>query len=250
MQTNSWERFVDALIVRRVSFVVTFFLVFLLTYAFLAWIDFLPEPVKKNQPKTDNIETIDTASEATVDTFDAQKQEENESFEYSEKDKKTSVSEVTASEPEMFPETIVFDRLDRSVSVLNPNSRLVSDLDMALLSGAVRHPDSATLEQKGTVFILAHSSYLPHVVNSNFRAFNGIQDLEWGDTVRVFAKNKEYIYRVNRVYRAEASDLTVPIAGDKNRLVLATCNSFGSVDDRYIVEADLYEIEISETENV
>jgi len=46
-----------------------------------------------------------------------------------------------------------------------------------------------------------------------------------------------YEYRVEKVYRAEAKDVTVPIAGHGRTLTLATCNSFGSVDDRYIVEA-------------
>ena len=53
----------------------------------------------------------------------------------------------------------------------------------------------------------------------------------------VFSEDNVYEYRVEKVYRAKAQDLTVPIAGTGNRLTLATCNSFGSVDDRYIVEA-------------
>jgi len=36
--------------------------------------------------------------------------------------------------------------------------------------------------------------------------------------------------------------VVVPIAGDTERLVLATCNSFGSVDDRHIVEAVLISV--------
>jgi sortase (surface protein transpeptidase) len=46
-----------------------------------------------------------------------------------------------------------------------------------------------------------------------------------------------YEYRVEKVYRARAQDVTVPIADTGNMQTLATCNSFGSVDDRYIVEA-------------
>ena len=113
-----------------------------------------------------------------------------------------------------------------------------------MLSGAVRHPDSATLDQLGTVFILGHSSYLPSVRNKNFQAFNGIQDLKWGDTIKITATEGEYVYRVDKVYRAKAQDITVPIAGSVKRLVLATCNSFGSVNDRYIVEADLVETKL------
>jgi LPXTG-site transpeptidase (sortase) family protein len=78
---------------------------------------------------------------------------------------------------------------------------------------------------------------LPVVINKNFQAFNGIQDLQWGDTIELYADGAVFEYEVERVYRARAQDVTVPIAGKEKRLTLATCNSFGSTDDRYIVEA-------------
>ncbi len=101
----------------------------------------------------------------------------------------------------------------------------------------VRHPDSAHLAQDGNVFILGHSSYLPNVFNENFQAFNGIQNLEWGDTIEIRSENEVFTYRVEKVFQASAQDVTVPIAGDEKLLTIATCNSFGSADDRYIVEA-------------
>jgi LPXTG-site transpeptidase (sortase) family protein len=139
--------------------------------------------------------------------------------------------------PAVLPETLRIPKLDRVVTVLNPASRTIADLDAALLSGVVRHPDSAHLEQLGNVFILGHSSYLPVVRNKNFQAFNGIEQLDWGDTIFITADGVEYEYRVDRVYRARAQEVTVPIAGDEKQLTLATCNSFGSKDDRFIVEA-------------
>lgn len=225
MRVKSWSQFINALIVRKVSFAVTFFFVFLTTYAVLAWLDFLPEPVSE-------------LSEESIE-----KTEENKAeiiLDEPIEDKNTE--EKNAFAPVELPESIIFDSLDKTVTVLNPKSREVNELDTALLDGAVRHPDSATLNQVGTVFILAHSSYLPSVVNKNFQAFNGIQNLKWGDIVRVRSEGNEYVYRVEKVYKAMATDTTVPIAGDAKRLVLATCNSFGSVDDRYIVEAELKEV--------
>jgi LPXTG-site transpeptidase (sortase) family protein len=78
---------------------------------------------------------------------------------------------------------------------------------------------------------------LPTVNNKNFQAFNGIQTLEWGDVIEVSSGAYVYSYEVEKVYQAKASNVTVPISGDNPRLILATCNSFGSTDDRYIVEA-------------
>jgi len=135
------------------------------------------------------------------------------------------------------PMRIEIDRLGKSVVVLNPQSRTIQDLDSALLSGVVRHPDSATLTENGNVFILGHSSYLPNVLNKNFQAFNGIQNLEWGDKIRVRSVDAVYEYRVEKVYRARAQDVTVPLGGSDRLLTLATCNTFGAKEDRFIVEA-------------
>jgi sortase (surface protein transpeptidase) len=137
----------------------------------------------------------------------------------------------------VLPTSISIKKLDRVITVLNPTSRSIADLDAALLEGVVRHPDSANLLQDGNVFILGHSSYLPAVRNRNFQAFNGIEDLAWGDEIEVTSGSYIYVYEVEKVYKANAQEVVVPIAGNTPRLVLATCNSFGSVDDRFIVEA-------------
>ncbi len=226
MKVETWGQLVDALILRKVSFVVAFFVIFLISYAFLAWIDFLPEPIEDNTPSTFN-GAIEEAA-LTIGILD-------------ESIATDTVMKIEQTSP-LYPDTIIIDKLDRTVPVLNPTSHAISDLDAALLYGVVRHPDSATLEQDGTVFVLGHSSYLPTVINHNFQAFNGIQNLAFGDLIRLQAGNVEYVYRVDRVYRAKTDDVTVPIAGDEQRLVLATCNSFGTVDDRYIVEAGLLEV--------
>lgn len=150
--------------------------------------------------------------------------------------------------PEFFapyPISLRIDSLDKEVPVLNPESRVVSALDEALLKGVVRHPDSADLINTGTIFILGHSSYLPNVLNKNFQALNGIQNLVKGDTVRLRSSDGEYVYAVDRVYEAKASAADVPIQWDSAKLVLATCDSFGSKDDRFVVEATL----VSKTPN-
>jgi LPXTG-site transpeptidase (sortase) family protein len=229
MEVKNWTQLMDALLLRKISFVIAFFVVFITTYAILFWLDFLPELVDKKASELVAQETTEQLSlpieEEILTTLNTNNSQTLE----------------TANTP-VFPISIEIEALDRTIAVLNPTSRINSDLDAALLEGAVRHPDSATLAQSGTVFILAHSSYLPVVRNKNFQAFNGIQNLEWGDTINLTAEDGIYVYRVDKVYRASAQDVVVPIAGPTKRLVLATCNSFGSIDDRYIVEADLIEV--------
>ncbi len=227
MEVRSWSQLIDAILLRKVAFLVTFFLVFLVSYGVLAWLDFLPELVLENE-NTEQVEQVvesDVVDSTSIDSIE----------------NTTDYLNEVQSPANVLPLTMTIEALGKSITVLNPTSRDNSDLDTALLDGVVRHPDSATLDQDGTVFILGHSSYLPVVRNKNFQAFNGIQDLKWGDTIKISANEGEYIYRVDKVYRAKAQDVVVPIAGPDKRLVLATCNSFGSTDDRYIVEADLIE---------
>ncbi|MEN9922208.1 MAG: hypothetical protein RL097_485 [Candidatus Parcubacteria bacterium] len=211
------------------AFFSTFFVVFTLLYLLLMAFDFLPEP--RNAASESGV-TDTTAGVTSVSDTVAIVQPD-------------VVGVVDAPDENgnrvVLPLTLSIPKLNRSVTVLNPTSRAVVDLDAALLEGVVRHPDSATLTQDGNVFILGHSSYLPQVFNKNFQALNGIQDLEWGDKIELLTPDETYVYRVEKVYRASAQEVTVPIAGTGKMLTLATCNSFGTVDDRYIVEAKLIE---------
>ncbi len=253
MMINSFDELVEAVLARKVAFVIAFFVIFLLSYGLLAWLDFLPEPVKSDstvQTKVDELnsdnayesgyeEALDKSSAETVGILPASdikvtepvnEDEYNQSGQFSQ-----SVTEL--------PNQMIIDSLARQVKILNPDTRTVAGLDNALLSGVVRHPDSALLGQLGTVFLLGHSSYLPTVINKNFQAFNGIQNLKFGDLIKLNSDVNQYTYRVVKVYRAKATEVTVPIAGTEAKLVLATCNSFGSTDDRYIVEASLLSTE-------
>lgn len=217
---------------KKYAFIAVFFVVFSLTYLVFLALDFLPEPPAEevgsetalllNEESTTSVDAEDApeASAAVVEAYEG------------------AAGAVLEMTPEaVLPVTITIPRLEKSIPVLNPTSRTIADLDAALLEGVVRHPDSANLAQDGNIFILGHSSYLPNILNRNFQAFNGIQNLEWGDVIEVVSEDAVYEYRVEKVYRARAQDVTVPIAGTGKMLTLATCNSFGSVDDRYIVEA-------------
>jgi LPXTG-site transpeptidase (sortase) family protein len=205
---------------RKGAFFVMFFVAVLLAYTVLFIIDFIPEPIKE-------VPVDESAIQAQV----AEVAEEEQDVEVTQ--------EVVPVVDSPLPLKIIFDTLDKEITVLNPESREVAALDTALLDGAVRHPDSADFADDGNIFILAHSSYLPNVFNKNFQAFNGIQDLTWGDTVRLQSEDMEYVYRVDKVYKAKASELFVPETPGEAKLTLATCNSFGSKDDRFMVEATL-----------
>lgn len=206
---NSFNELYRQIRVRKIAFFIAFFVIIFLSYAVLYAVDFIPEPVTE-VPASQPDDTEQDVVEEVIKVVDSP-----------------------------LPLKIIFDTLNKEIDVRNPESREVVDLDEALLSGAVRHPDSADFSDDGNIFILAHSSYLPNVFNKNFQAFNGIQDLTWGDKIRLQSEDMEYVYRVEKVYKAKAAEVFVPETPGEAKLTLATCNSFGSKDDRFIVEATL-----------
>lgn len=197
------------------AFLAVFFVFMTLGYGVLYAVDFIPEPIS-NETK----ETVSEEPEEVVEPVI-----------------EPAPSQINFADP--YPISITIDDLNRTVTVYNPTSRAVKDLDNALLKGVVRHPDSDDFTSTGNILILGHSSYLRNVFNKNFQAFNGIQNLTFGDTIRLRSKDTEYVYQVDRVYKAEASEVNVKTGGKEHKLTLVTCNTFGAKEDRFIVEATL-----------
>ena len=202
---------------KKGPFLFTFFFVCALSYGILFAIDFIPE---KPEVSGEDAAVVTDPAPAPAPVAEPV---------------------VSMSEGAQYPTRIVIPELGSDVDVLNPQSRSIADLDAALLSGVVRHPDSADFKNTGTMVLFGHSSYLPTVRNKNFQAFNGLQKLAKGDMVSVFSEETEYVYVVTSVYKAAASDASVDLEKGKETLVLITCNSFGSKDDRFVVEAKLVE---------
>lgn len=216
-------RLVDEIVPKAGAFLGVFFVVMTIGYGILYFVDFVPEAPA-------NVET--TAS------LDNNESETSTVTTTTEKDDKPEPATSSWNDP--YPISITLDSLGRTVSILNPTSRAISELDNALLKGVVRHPDSADLnEQNGNMLILGHSSYLKNVFNKNYQAFNGIQNLKWGDTITLRSRDYEYVYRVDRVYEAKASSVTIPTKSSGQKLTLATCDTFGAKEDRFIVESSL-----------
>lgn len=215
MALKGLEQAFDRAWARKRRFFAVFMVVVTLTYAFLYVIDFIPEAPSEKPASATQTDAPVVATQPVVE------------------------EETRVASEDPTPDEIIFDSLGKSVAVLNPTSSDVATLDNALLSGVVRHPDSADLLSEGTVFLFGHSSYLPVVHNKNFQAFNGIKDLKWGDKVRLRSSDYEYVYRVDRVYEVKATSAEVVIASETHKLTLVTCNTFGSKEDRFVVEASL-----------
>ena len=126
-------------------------------------------------------------------------------------------------------------------TIANPNTTNIATLDRLLLSGAVRYPTSAVLGEDGNMVIFGHSSYLPVVHNQAFKTFNDIQTFKRGDRVTVYSSDTAYVYEVRTVVKADAESAAIPLSLSGRTLTLATCNSFGTKNERFVVTATLVE---------
>jgi LPXTG-site transpeptidase (sortase) family protein len=135
------------------------------------------------------------------------------------------------------PLRIVIPKVGTDTKVINPTQNDSKTLDSALLLGAVRYPGSGDLEDKHTMFLFGHSSYLPVVHNKAYQSFNHLQKLSSGDEIKVYSSEKEYIYKVDKVELTTADEGFVNLSELEHKLVLATCNSFGKKQERYVVTA-------------
>lgn len=137
------------------------------------------------------------------------------------------------------PTRVVIPKVGVDTPVSNPTSKSLAALDDALLTGAVRYPGTAFLNEEGSVVIFGHQSYLPVVHNKAFKAFNDIQNLVAGDVISVYAGNVEYRYAVRSVTLVTTDAGSIALDTHGQTLTLVTCNSLGSKEERNIIKADL-----------
>jgi len=143
--------------------------------------------------------------------------------------------------PVKSPTRIVIPEAGVDAKVANPTSLNLATLDAALADGAARYPTSAQLGEEGNVVLFGHSSYLPVVANPAYKAFNGIQELSKGDRITVMSEGQAYVYAVDAVYSADATEDAIPLTTSGKTLTLVTCDSFASKQDRFVVTATLVE---------
>lgn len=153
---------------------------------------------------------------------------------------KTTAPVATVAVVEL-PVAISIPSIKLEATIANPTTTNVATLDAALHNGAVRYPTSGKLGEDGNVIVFGHSSYLPVVNNPAYKTFNGIQNLKTGDSITVKGATQAYVYSVVNVVSANAGKDGIPLTATGSVLTLATCDSFGTSSDRFIVTARFVE---------
>ncbi|MEK7606154.1 MAG: sortase [Patescibacteria group bacterium] len=155
-----------------------------------------------------------------------------------EQDAETITPVVAAEVTNDTPVRIIIDAIGVDTKINNPTGTSIATLDAALLTGAVHYPGSGDLEDTSNMFLFGHSTGFRVVQNESFKAFNNLDDLSANDIIRVRSDSHEYLYRVTNVSKTKAEDALVELSNREKKLTLTTCDSFGSKEDRFVVEAD------------
>ncbi|MDD5068902.1 MAG: sortase [Candidatus Pacebacteria bacterium] len=121
--------------------------------------------------------------------------------------------------------------------IRNPSTTDIDALDNELLKGVVHYPGSGYLGQ-GNMFLFGHGSNLPVIHNQAFKVFTQIKTLKQGDVIHVLSQTKDYSYTVSKVTLVDASKVLVEFSTQRKMLTLSTCDTFGTKQQRYVVEAD------------
>lgn len=207
---------------------VVFLAIFFLMCVFLVLIDFIPEAPKLAAATPTTTPRVTTVAELTKS---APVQNVNLIA--------GPTPAVMQAETGLRPTRIVVAKVGVDAPVLNPVKSDIATLDNALLSGAVRYPGTAHLNEEGSVVIFGHQSYLPVVHNKAFKAFNDLQKLNQGDVISVYAGDTEFRYAVRSVQLVTTDFGSIALETKGQTLTLVTCNSLGAKEERYIVKADL-----------
>lgn len=135
------------------------------------------------------------------------------------------------------PVRVTVPSVEIDTVVVTPASTDVTVLDRALMTGAVHYPESATAGEVGNVLIFGHSSYLPVVKNKAYQAFNGLGSVRPGEQVYVYSGSHRYTYVVDEVWLARADEVVISFDAPTRQLTLATCNTFGAKQERWVLRA-------------
>ena len=102
-----------------------------------------------------------------------------------------------------------------------------------------RHPENGNPEQGGNFVLAAHRFEIGNNPGQT-RAkspFYKIDNLDYGDDIRVFYEGKWYDYKVNKKYEVPPTALYIEEKSNEAKLTLYSCSLSGAAAGRFVIEA-------------
>ncbi len=141
---------------------------------------------------------------------------------------------------------VIIPRLGTNVPVLSvPDTNLFQqnwdalerDIQSTLLDGVIHYPGTPLPNKSGNVVITGHSSYYPWNKGRYKDVFAVLHNINMGDELIMFHKQKKYVYAVTQIEKIYPEDVEVLGDAGDDRLTLITCTPIGTNIKRLVVTA-------------
>lgn len=142
---------------------------------------------------------------------------------------------------------LIIPKIGKNVPLVDVVSTNVFDFDhmenifmQELEKGVVRYPGSALPGEQGNSFIFGHSSNYPWIKGDYNSVFALLDNLEFGDEIIVYYKQRKYVYVIKEKKIVKPGDVkALDRDPSKKELSLMTCWPIGTTLKRMLVFAEL-----------
>jgi LPXTG-site transpeptidase (sortase) family protein len=137
----------------------------------------------------------------------------------------------------VLPERLAIPSLGIEAPIVISQSNNEVALQKDLEKGVIYLPGSSTLNQKGTMIIMGHSSAYPWYKGQYGSIFALLNKLNINDEIIVFSKDKQYIYKVLGKEIKAPKDLVFQTQEDESILYIVSCWPVNTAWKRIVIKA-------------
>lgn len=148
-------------------------------------------------------------------------------------------SHFTLSSSKEYPQKIVIPSIGIEAPIIFPESKNEYILQKSLEEGVVYWPDSASIDEKGAIILLGHSSAYPWYQGNYGSIFSLLNKLEKGDLIFLFSNKKKYTYGITDKQIEAPKNLTLKTQKEESTLYLVSCWPLNTDWKRIAVKAVL-----------
>jgi LPXTG-site transpeptidase (sortase) family protein len=136
----------------------------------------------------------------------------------------------------VLPERLVIPSLGIEAPIVISQSNSEVAMQKDLERGVIYLPGSSALNQKGTMVIMGHSSAYPWYKGQYGSIFALLNKLNINDEIIIFAKDKQYTYKVLGKEIKAPRDLVFQTQEDESILYIVSCWPVNTVWKRIVIK--------------
>ncbi len=126
----------------------------------------------------------------------------------------------------------------------NVNPWNESQYQQALKKGIAHAKGTALPDEKGTIFLFAHSSGAPWEIAWYNTIFLRLGELQKGDNIEITKNGKKYLFKVREKKEVWPNEVSYLLQTKKDGLILQTCTPIGTSLKRLLIFADPVDLRV------